>query len=103
MKTQISSLLSGARKQVLNPELDYSKHPQATSHIGHAGSNKNDVREVFEQVKEENPHELKIEFMDFTILLKANWSVSGKSCHYYGFLPIEIAEKYFMLARNRGP
>ena len=46
MKTQISQLRSGTKNQVLNPEVDYSQLPNATSHLGHSGTKHSEVDKV---------------------------------------------------------
>ncbi len=103
MKTQINTLLSGTKDQVLNDQIDYSQFPQATSHRGHGGTNKVEVNRIYTEVKRENPEHLIIELFDHVIGLKANWSKSGKSCTYFGALPNEIASKFFTLPKDGSP
>ena len=55
MKTQISKLRSGTKNQITNPKIDYTQFPNATSHVGHSGSNQNDVEKIWKQVISENP------------------------------------------------
>lgn len=83
MKTQIKDLRSGRATQVLNPNVDYSKLPQATSHVGHSGTNSVLVAEVFAKVISENPQELRIELKGFEFTLKANYSVAGNLKGYF--------------------
>lgn len=103
MKTQINTLLSGSKNQILNDQLDYSQFPKSTSHRGHAGTNRVEVNKVYSEVKKENPEQLIIEFFGHVIGLKANWSKSGKSCTYFGVLPKEVASKFFTLPKDGTP
>ena len=86
----------------LNPNVDYSKLNQATSHIGHGGTNHQKVNTVWYQVKLENQNELKIKFFGKEILLKKHTSSTGKSTYYSAILdrefiknniPINLAKK----------
>lgn len=77
MKTQISHLRSGKQNQVLNKNVDYSLLPQATSHVGHSGTNSTVVKECFDKVIEENPKVLNIEILGYEFSLTAYYSVSG--------------------------
>lgn len=83
MKTQISNLRSGSKNQVLNSEVDYSILPQATSHVGHAGTNSIEVSEVFAKVVGENPKSIKILIKGFEFELTANFSVAGNLKGYF--------------------
>lgn len=103
MKTQINGLLSGSKDQILNDNVDYSKFPQSTSTPGHAGSNRAVASEIYSAVTSENPEKLLIDFMGHTIELKANWSVSGKSCTYFGPLPEKLASTFFTLPKKGSP
>lgn len=103
MKTQINTLLSGSKNQILNDQVDYSQFPKSTSHRGHAGTNRVEVNKVYSEVKKENPEQLIIEFFDHVIGLKANWSKSGKSCTYFGALPKEVASMFFTLPKDGTP
>lgn len=89
MKTQINSLRSGTANQILNPSVDYSTLPPATSHNGHSGTASKDVIPVWEQVKKEHPKSMTIKVMDETLQLTANWSTSGKSVIYSAPLSAE--------------
>lgn len=95
MKTQISHLRSGTRNQFLNSQIDYSKLPAASSHIGHGGSNSTEVRQFWDKVTLENPESMKIKIMDIEIVLTANWSKSRKSVVYFGSLEKKDLEEKF--------
>lgn len=95
MKTQISSLRSGTKNQVLNPGIDYSKFPKATSHNGHSGSNHADVESIWSRVTRENPESMKVIVKGLEVELRANWSLSRKSVSYSGGLSKEDLENLF--------
>ena len=97
MNTQISKLRSGTKNQILNPEIDYSQFPQATSHVGHSGSNRTDVQEIWENVVSENPKSIRAIIKGVEVYLKANWSVSGKTVSYCGTISKEDLEDKFCL------
>ena len=101
MKTQISQLKSGTKNQILNPEMDYSQLPKATSHVGHSGSNQNDVEQIWKQVTSEHPEQMKVRVKGIEIDLKANWSLSRKSVSYNGFLSKEDLEDKFYLKASK--
>ena len=101
MKTQISLLRSGTKNQILNPEMDYSQLPKATSHVGHSGSNQNDVEQIWKQVTSEHPEQMKVRVKGIEIDLKANWSLSRKSVSYNGFLSKEDLEDKFYLKASK--
>ena len=101
MKTQISQLKSGTKNQILNPEMDYSQLPKATSHVGHSGSNQNDVEQIWKQVTSEHPETMKVRVKGIEIDLKANWSLSRKSVSYNGFLSKEDLEDKFYLKASK--
>lgn len=97
MKTQISQLRSGTKNQILNPEMDYSKFPQATSHIGHSGSNHADVENIWTRVTSENPETMKVVVKGIELELNANWSICRKSVSYWGSISKEDLENKFYL------
>lgn len=105
IKTQINTLRSGTKNQILNPEIDYSSLPDATSHVGHSGSNISDVDKVWAKVTAENPDSMKIVVKGIELELKANWSLSRKSVTYDGNITDEDLENKFFLkaAKNRKP
>lgn len=105
MTTQISNLRSGTKNQLLNPQIDYSKLPPASSHVGHSGSNQNDVEQIWKQVVSEHPETMKVLVKGIGIDLKANWSLSRKSVSYNGSLSKEYLEEKFFLkaAKNESP
>ena len=72
MKTQISNLRSGTKNQILNPEIDYSKLQNATSHIGHSGTNHYEVESVWAKVISENPEKMKVIIKGIELEMKAN-------------------------------
>lgn len=105
MTTQISNLRSGTKNQLLNPKIDYSTLPPASSHVGHSGSNQNDVEQIWKQVTSEHPEQMKVRVKGIEIDLKANWSLSRKSVSYNSSLSKEDLEDKFFLkaAKNENP
>lgn len=101
MKTQISSLRSGTKNQVLNQEIDYSQLPHATSHVGHGGSNHQDVDNVWSKVISENPESIKAIVKGVEIELTANWSLSRKSVSYNASITKEVLEDKFFLKASK--
>jgi hypothetical protein len=101
MKTQINNLRSGNKNQITNPVIDYTNLPSATSHNGHAGTNINDVEQVWEQVKLQHPHSMKVLVKDMQVDLTANWSVSGKSVSYSGVISNQDLENKFYLKATK--
>lgn len=102
MTTQISNLRSGKKNQLLNPQIDYSTLPSASSHVGHSGSNQNDVEQVWKQVTLEHPEEMKVRVKGIEIDFKANWSLSRKSVSYNGSLSKEdLEDKFFLKASKK--
>lgn len=95
MKTQISHLRSGTKNQILNPEIDYSKLPKASSHDGHSGSNNVEVQEIWEQVVVENSESMKVKIKGIEVVLTANYSNSHKSVVYCGSLTKKDLEEKF--------
>lgn len=105
MKTQINELRSGKKVQILNPNVDYSKLPQATSHIGHGGSKSADVTMVWDAVKRENVDQLRIRIKGVELVLLASWSGSGKSVSYSTTMSKENLKEFSGLvpAKNKAP
>ena len=103
MKTQIYTLVSGRKNQLLNENRNYSIFPRSTSHNGHAGVSLELVEEITQKIWKENPKFLKIEFFDRVLELEAHWSLSEKSCNYIGYLPIDLANKFFDIPKNGTP
>ena len=101
MKTQISQLRSGTKNQILNPEIDYSKLPKATSHVGHSGSNQEDVESIWKRITDENPETMKVIVKGIEVELTANWSLSRKSVSYWGSLSKEDLEDKFCLKSSK--
>ena len=98
MKTQINTLRSGNKNQILNTEIDYSQLKPATSHIGHSGSNHLEVASIWSKVIQENPEIMLISIKGLELELKANWSGSRKSVSYWGCVSKEDLEEKFHLA-----
>ena len=90
MKTQINNLRSGSKNQLLNENVDYSKLNKATSHVGHAGSSNAECSLIWEKIKSENPIELKVLIFEKELVLKGNWSVSGKSVSFFTTLTDDV-------------
>lgn len=101
MKTKISQLRSGTKDQILNPEIDYSNLPKATSHVGHSGSNSADVESIWKRITEENPDTMKVIIKGIEVDLKANWSLSRKSVSYCGSISKEDLEDKFYLKASK--
>jgi len=105
MKTQISPLRSGTKNQVLNDTIDYSKLSNATSHVGHGGTNQNEVENVWKKVISENPETMNIIVKGIKLELKANWSLSRKSVSYNAEISKQdLEDKFFIKAsKNQTP
>ena len=102
MKTQISHLISGTKNQILNPEIDYSQFPQATSHVGHSGSNHADVERTWKRVTDENPEVMKVIVKGIAVELRANWSLSRKSVSYWGGISKgDLEDKFYLKASKK--
>lgn len=86
MKTQINNLRTGVKNQFLNANIDYTKLPQSSTHNGHAGSNRNEVSEVWKKVTSENKEFIRVKILDLELTLKSNWSVSGLSVKYFSYI-----------------
>ena len=86
-KTQINHLRTGMKNQMINPNVDYSSLPRATTHQGHAGSRSEEVKETWDKVVSENPDVLCVEFNEAKYKLKSSKSISGKSTMY--FCPVD--------------
>lgn len=101
MKTQISHLRSGAKNQILNPNVDYSQLPKATSHTGHTGTNIFEVIPVWQKVVSQNPTSIDIEIYGQKLQLKAVKSISQKSITYYALLEEDFLSEYFQDIKGR--
>lgn len=101
MKTQISNLRSGTKNQILNSKVNYLKLPKASSHIGHAGSRREEVESTWGLVKKENPISMNVEVMGVHIELKANWSLSGKSVSYFSNIGKDVLEGVFNITSSK--
>lgn len=94
MKTQITSLINGAkdiRRDLSNPK--YINCPKATSHIGYAGTNLKLRTEIAEKVIAENPDGMEVEIFGKKFRLSRSSSVSGKTVWF----STEISIDDFML------
>jgi hypothetical protein len=105
MKTQINILLSGTKNQVLNPAVNYDQFPQATSHVGHGGSNAETCSIIWNEVTNENPDKMTIKVKGEIIELAAHWSGSRKSVSYTGEITKEFLESAFFIkaAKDKTP
>jgi monoamine oxidase len=101
MKTQISTLRSGTRNQVLNPKVDYAQLPKASSHLGHSGSNRAEANQIWEQVKKENKEQMTANINGIDLLLEAHWSVSGASVSYHAAISKNDLEEKFGIAASK--
>lgn len=101
MKTQISNLRSGAKNQILNPSVNYNELNQATSHVGHAGSHSEDVSGVWDKVKSENKHKMRVIVKGVEVDLIANWSLSGKSVVYSANIDNATLQQVFGLTPTK--
>jgi hypothetical protein len=79
MKTQISHLING----------DHRKDKDII------GTDHNDRRDISKKVISENPEFLTIQIKSYVLKLTAQWSVSRKSCSYFGSIPVELYKDYF--------
>ena len=80
MKTQINDLINGTKKIIRNMEdQKYIDAPQATSHIGYAGTNREHRAEVAMKVYEENQNQLRITAKGIDLTLPISHSTTGKS------------------------
>jgi len=100
MRTQINTLLSGTKSQLLNSSIDYSTFPKATSHLGHAGTKHEVCDNIWNELVKENPEKLKVEIFGEEIELEANWSLSGKSVDYFGTVDADFAINKLGLTEN---
>ena len=93
-KTQINKLLNGSPKQILNSTKDYSKYPQATSHIGHAGSSISLVVNTWKKVISENLEGMNISINSESIALTRYQSESGKTVTYSGIISNDLFKSF---------
>lgn len=89
MKTQVNDLRNGSKHQVLNPEVQYPRD-------GNVGTNKKISQQVFEQVKQQNQEELKIEVLGMNLTLKASYSTTGNFNGYVCSITPEQVLKFGM-------
>jgi len=90
--TQVKTLRSGTKNQILNPEVDYSTL---------SGSNHKEVQQVWEQIKSEHPESMNVIVSGIEVNLTANWSGSRKSVSYDGSISIEDLESKFNIKSSK--
>jgi len=90
--TQVKTLRSGTKNQILNPEVDYSTL---------SGSNHKEVQQVWEQIKSEHPESMNVIVSGIEVNLTANWSGSRKSVSYDGSISIENLESKFNIKSSK--
>lgn len=86
MKTQITNLINGAKNVIRNMEdAKYMTAKPATSHIGYAGTNRDERNEIAAKVYEENGETLNITAKGIALTLSIHRSTTGKTwswgCH----------------------
>lgn len=80
MKTQISNLINGSKNVIRDMEdSKYMTAKPATSHIGFAGTNRDERNEIAARVYEENGKTLKITAKGIDLTLPIHVSTTGKS------------------------
>lgn len=80
MKTQIDQLINGSKNIIRNLEdTKYLTAKQATSHIGYAGTNREQRNEIAYRVYAENGDTLNIIARGINLTLNISRSLSGKS------------------------
>lgn len=84
-KTQINGLRTGKRGVMLNNNIQYENK---------GGSNYNKISEVWKNVVNENPNELRVILLGKEYVLTANKSVSGNSTTYFCFIENEDLDKF---------
>lgn len=80
MKTQISTLINGRKNVIRNMEdPKYINAKPASSHVGFAGTNRDERNEVAGKVHDENRDGMTIIARGIELILSIAYSVSGKS------------------------
>ena len=98
MKTQINQFRSGAKFQILNPDIDYDKLPKATSHVGHGGTNRQIARQAWQNVILENPEMLNIKIKGVEFTLTADKNAAGEpSGAYYATISRDALITLFLM------
>jgi hypothetical protein len=93
MKTQINSLINGAKRvRRLLSEAKYVNAPKSSNVGDYAGSNYDLRASIAENVLKENPDGMDIEILGDTLHLNLRKSLSGQSYEYYA----DISEEQFM-------
>lgn len=95
MKTQISNLINGM-KNVIRKEEDakYLTAKQATSHVGYAGTNREERNRISEMVYSENSEIMNIEINGEKITLNRKSSTTGKTIWYSAEVSEDFARKF---------
>lgn len=95
MKTQIANLINGQKNVARQNENEkYLNAKQATSHIGFAGTNRNERAEIARKVYAENGETMNILFADVHLSLKKGQSVSGKTQWYSAPINEDLASQF---------
>lgn len=80
MKTQISNLINGSNNIIRDMENQkYTNAKQATSHVGYAGTNRDERHAIATMVHEENPNALHISVRGFDLTLPISYTTTGKT------------------------
>ena len=103
MKTQITSLRSGTKNQILNSSIEYSPAPSKFDALqpNHSGSNQLKVDQIWEIIKTENPNGMKVQVLGIEVALTSNWSISRKSVSYIGAISKSDLEDKFGLKSSK--
>lgn len=95
MKTQIKSLINGAKNVIRKTDDEkYINAHQATSHVGYAGTNRDFRAEVATKVFAENGETMRILLDGVGLELKRFTTTTGKTSTYRADISEEIAKKY---------
>lgn len=95
MKTQIENLINGEKRTIrIENHKKYLTAKPSTSHVGYAGTNRDERAEVAAKVSEENPDNMEIVLLGEHITLKRGWSLSKKTWWWVADLTEEQAKKF---------
>lgn len=95
MKTQIANLINGQKNVARQNENEkYLNAKQATSHIGFAGTNRNERAEIARKVYAENGETINVLFADVQLSLKKGQSISGKTQWYSAPINEDLASRF---------
>lgn len=99
MKTQIANLINGQKNVARQNENEkYLNAKQATSHIGFAGTNRNERAEIASKVFAENGEILNVDFCGEKLAMKKGQSVSGKTQWYSVPINEDLASRFVVIA-----